>query len=101
MAINLTNWVKYIGTQTIPVFNDTVQSVLNLTLDEKSTCKQLANTILKNAALTTRVLRVANSPYYNRCNTHITDILSYRFTYWIQKNIRNLSNIIHSRYNSG
>jgi len=50
MAINLTNWVKYIGTQTIPVFNDTVQSVLNLTLDE------------------------TNSPYYNRCNTHITDI---------------------------
>lgn len=74
MAINLTNWVKYIGNQTIPVFNETVQSVLNLTLDDKSTCKQLASTILQNAALTTRVLRVANSPYYNRCGNHISDI---------------------------
>ena len=74
MANNLTNWVKYIGTQTIPVFNDTIQSVLRLTMDEKSSCKQLAETILENPALTSRVLRVANSPYYNRCSGQFTDI---------------------------
>ena len=74
VANNLTNWVKYIGTQTIPVFNDTIQSVLSLTMDEKSSCKQLAETILENPALTSRVLRVANSPYYNRCNRQFTDI---------------------------
>ena len=74
MANNLTNWVKYIGTQTIPVFNDTIQSVLSLTMDEKSSCKQLAETILKNPALTSRVLRVANSPYYNRCSGQFTNI---------------------------
>ena len=74
MENNLNNWVKYIGTQTIPVFNSTVQAVLNLTMDEKSSCKQLADTILQDAALTTRVLRVANSPYYNRNNTRFTNI---------------------------
>lgn len=74
MANDLTNWVQYIGNQTIPVFNDTVQSVLRLSMDEKSSCKQLANTIVQNAALTTRVLRVANSPYYNRYNRQYTDI---------------------------
>jgi len=74
MASDLKNWVKYIGTQTIPVFNETVQSVLNLSMDEKSSCKQLADTILQDAALTSRVIRVANSPYYNRCHTQFTNI---------------------------
>ena len=74
MEKNLHNWVSYIGNQSIPIINKTVQSVLSLSLDEKSTCKQLANTIIKDVALTTRVLRVANSPYYNRCNSDITDL---------------------------
>lgn len=74
MEKNLHNWVSYIGNQSIPIINKTVQSVLSLSLDEKSTCKQLANTIIKDVALTTRVLRVANSPYYSRCNSDITDL---------------------------
>ena len=74
MEKNLHNWVSYIGNQSIPIINKTVQSVLSLAVDEKSTCKQLANIIIKDAALTTRVLRVANSPYYNRCKSNITDL---------------------------
>lgn len=74
MSSDLKNWVKYIGTQSIPVFNETIQSVINLSMDEKSSCKQLADTILKDAALTSRVIRVANSPYYNRCNNQFTNI---------------------------
>lgn len=74
MASDLKNWVKYIGTQSIPVFNDTIQSVLRLTMDEKSSSKQLADTILQDAAITSRVIRVANSPYYNRCHTQFTNI---------------------------
>lgn len=74
MANDLKNWVKYIGNQTIPVFNDTIQSVMRLTMDERSSSKQLAEMILQDAALTSRVIRVANSPYYNRYNTKFTDI---------------------------
>ena len=74
MSIDLKNWVKYIGNQTIPVFNETIQAVLSLTMDEKSSCKQLAETILKDAALTSRVIRVANSPYYNHHENQLTDI---------------------------
>lgn len=74
MASDLKNWVKYIGTQSIPVFNDTIQTVLHLAMDEKSSCKQLADVILQDAALTSRVIRVANSPYYNRCHTQFTNI---------------------------
>ena len=74
MASDLKNWVKYIGTQSIPVFNETIQSVLNLSMDEKASCKQLADTIVQDAALTSRVIRIANSPYYNRFNTEFTNI---------------------------
>ncbi|MCW8899527.1 MAG: HDOD domain-containing protein [Gammaproteobacteria bacterium] len=74
MASDLKNWVKYIGTQSIPVFNETIQSVLNLSMDEKSSSKQLADTIVQDAALTSRVIRIANSPYYNRFNTEFTNI---------------------------
>ena len=74
MASDLKNWVKYIGNQNIPVFNQTIQSVLSLAMDDKSSCKQLADVILQDAALTSRVIRVANSPYYNRCHTQFTNI---------------------------
>lgn len=74
MEKNLTNWVKYIGNRTIPVFNSTIKTVMKLTSDEKSTCKELAEVILQDATLTSRVIRVANSPYYNRCNKELTDI---------------------------
>lgn len=74
MEKNLNNWVKYIGNQSVPVFNSTIQSVISLTMDDRSSCKQLAETILQDASLTARVIRVANSPYYNRCNTESDDI---------------------------
>ena len=74
MASDLKSWVKYIGTQSIPVFNETILSVLNLSMDDKSSCKQLADTILQDAALTSRVLRVANSPYYCRRHAELTNL---------------------------
>lgn len=74
MENNLQNWVTYIGNQSIPVFNDTIQSVMKLTTDEKSSCKQLAEIILQDASLTSRVIRVANSPFYNRWNTETSDL---------------------------
>lgn len=74
MENDLKNWVKYIGNQSVPVFNSTIQSVMKLTMDEKSSCKQLAEIILQDASLTSRVIRVANSPYYNRCHTECSDI---------------------------
>lgn len=74
MDKNLNNWVKYIGNQSVPVFNSTIQSVIRLTMDDKSSCKQLAEIILQDASLTSRVIRVANSPYYNRCNAESDDI---------------------------
>lgn len=41
MATDLKNWVKYIGTKTIPVFSDTIQSVLRLSMDENHPANNL------------------------------------------------------------
>jgi HD-like signal output (HDOD) protein len=74
MDKNLNNWVKYIGNQSVPVLNNSLQKLLQLSKDDKSTFKNLADIILSDTALTTRVLRVANSPYYNRNNYEHTNL---------------------------
>lgn len=74
MANNLNIWVKYISEQSIPVFNCSIQSVLKLTRDDQSSSKQLADTILRDACLTSRVLKIANSPFYNRQSQQFYDV---------------------------
>lgn len=74
MENNHKNWLKYIGNQTLPVFNSTIQTVIKLTADEKSSCKQLADMILRDASLTSRVIQIANTSYYNRGNTEYNSI---------------------------
>lgn len=71
---NLELWVQYLCAQPIPVFHHTVQSILLLCNDEDTTCKQLADTILRDPAFTAQVLAIANSPCYNRSATALTDI---------------------------
>jgi len=74
MANNLNIWVKYISEQSIPVFNCSVQSVLKLSKDDQASNKLLADTILLDACLTSRVLKIANSPFYNRSQQKIFDL---------------------------
>jgi HD-like signal output (HDOD) protein len=74
IAKNLELWVEYLCDQPIPVFHHTVQSILALCNDDNTTCKQLADTILRDPAFTARVLSIANSSYYNRAATPLTDI---------------------------
>ncbi len=74
MENNLGNWVKFISSQSLPVFNSTVQKVIKITTDEKSSCKNLADMIMRDASLTSRVIQVANATYYNRGNTKSNSI---------------------------
>ena len=74
MSVDLNIWVQHINERHIPILNTTIQSVIRLTRDENSSSKQLADIILHDAALTTRVVRIANSPYFNRSHNQISDI---------------------------
>ncbi|HKJ88805.1 MAG TPA: HDOD domain-containing protein, partial [Gammaproteobacteria bacterium] len=49
----------------MPIFGQTVQQVVNVAEDEEAPASRLANVILQDASMTARILRVANSPYYN------------------------------------
>lgn len=74
MNSKLKNWVKCIGDQKTPVFNSTILSILKLTISENFSSTQLANIILQDPVLTSRVIKVANSPYYNHSQYQFTNI---------------------------
>lgn len=74
MKNNLESWIKVIDEKTLPVFNSTVQTVINIAADEKSSCKKLADMIMRDVSLTSRILQIANSSYYNRGNNQCNSI---------------------------
>jgi len=71
---NLNLWVQYICNQSVPVMRNTVRSILDLCNNDNATCKELADTIMKDPAFTARVIQIANCLYYNRTNTTVVDI---------------------------
>src|SRR6185436_18665604 len=45
-----------------------------ITADEDASVRRLTNTVLKNLSLTTKLLRVVNSVYFNRSDTTILSV---------------------------
>lgn len=58
-------WVDNLGEAEMPVLARTARDVGTVTGREESSAAELAAVVLRDAALTARVLRVANSSYYN------------------------------------
>lgn len=58
-------WVSRIKYRNIPVFSQTVQEIAQLTASDRSSAFDLAHVILRDASLTARVLRAANSHTLN------------------------------------
>ena len=50
----------------LPIFNASVNKVRKLSSDPDSHAMELAQTIMKDANLSTKLLRLANSPFYSR-----------------------------------
>lgn len=50
----------------LPIFNASVNNVRKLSSDPDSHAMELAQTIMKDSNLTTKLLRLANSPFYSR-----------------------------------
>lgn len=68
------DWVVHIREQEMPAFGATVAAVHRVTGDEQSSAGRLAQVILQDAALTTKVLKLANSAYYNPSRLGISTI---------------------------
>ena len=61
----LDSWVEKLGKTEMPVLANVVQELNELTGDDDTEVNQLADAILKDANLTSQVLRIANSVTYN------------------------------------
>ena len=58
-------WVKQLSNVQLPVLSGVMRELNAVTQSNESCATQLAEIILKDSALTTKVLRIANSAYHN------------------------------------
>ena len=70
----LAAWIKRINEMELPAMAGVVRELNQITEDQQSHAGQLAECILKDAAITSQVLRVANSVQYNPTAIKITTI---------------------------
>lgn len=62
---DLDSFVSWLNDKRIPAFSSTVSTLTKLTAKDDTSIGELVQTILKDAAMTAQVLRVANSSFYN------------------------------------
>ncbi|QSI76092.1 MULTISPECIES: HDOD domain-containing protein [Niveibacterium] len=67
-------FVARIRERDMPAFGRTVDSIREVADDEKASASALASIILQDAALTTKVLKLANSAYFNPSRAHISTV---------------------------
>lgn len=67
-------WVKFLSDHQMGVLAGTVKQLNQITQDDKSHLGQLANAILKDPNLTSRILRISNSALYKGQGSQITTI---------------------------
>ncbi|PAU56958.1 HDOD domain-containing protein [Pseudomonas indica] len=61
----LQSWIDRLNQAELPALAAVVQDLHRLAGEEKASVQQLADVLLRDASLTSKVLRVANSAYYN------------------------------------
>lgn len=68
-------WVERLSKMDLPVLSGVVKELNELTEGDDSSANQLADVILKDASLTSQVLRIANSVHYNpQADTKVSTI---------------------------
>lgn len=65
MSQRLNAWIRRITDNEMPIFGRTVQEVVSVSEDNDTSAAQLGQVVLKDPAMTSRVLKLANSTYYN------------------------------------
>lgn len=71
---NLTGWVSLLGDSGMPVFAHTAGDISKVSDSEESSAAELARVVLKDAAMTAKLLRVANSPIFNPIGKSISTV---------------------------
>lgn len=71
---DLSEWIARIRGCDMPVFARTVDALRRIIGDERASASALAQVILKDASMTTKVLRLANSAYFNQAHQGISTV---------------------------
>jgi HD-like signal output (HDOD) protein len=69
-------WVSRLSNQEMPIFSRTVSYVTRFSQSDKSSISELAQGILGDTSLTAKILKLANSVYYN------PDIVTINTVHW-------------------
>lgn len=69
-----TGWVNYLSQVEMPVLAETLREISQLTDSNTSTVNQLADVILKDAHLTSQVLRLSNTVFYNHSRLPVSTV---------------------------
>jgi len=67
-------WVTYLSKVELPVLANTLKRINELTDSRNSTVNELANVILNDAQLTSQVLRLSNTVFYNQTRTQVSTV---------------------------
>jgi len=67
-------WVSYLNKVELPVLANTLRQINELTDSTNSTVNELANVILNDAQLTSQVLRLSNTVFYNQTRTQVSTV---------------------------
>lgn len=67
-------WVAYLSKVELPVLANTLRQINELTDSTNSTVNELANVILNDAQLTSQVLRLSNTVFYNQTRTQVSTV---------------------------
>lgn len=74
MSENLDNWIERISENELPIFKYTVHAINDVVSKDATSISDLSRIILRDANLTARVLRVANSATYNVTGSSISTV---------------------------
>lgn len=64
-SLGLQAWLDRLSKAELPALSAVVQDLHRLSQTEKTSVQQLADVLLRDATLTSKVLRIGNSVYYN------------------------------------
>jgi HD-like signal output (HDOD) protein len=71
---NLGEWVQKLGESGMPVFANTARDISRLSASSESSAAELARVVLQDAAMTAKLLRVANSPVFSPMGKPISTV---------------------------
>ena len=70
----LSEWIAKLGESGMPVFAHTARDISSLSESRESSAAELARVVLQDAAMTAKLLRVANSPVFNPMGKTISTV---------------------------